>query len=76
MLVTNIDCTVVWADPLWNRYFAGMQAAGMRVAGMRAAGMQATGCIIIVYVKPKIGNQCYFSYYHPPTPPPPCRLLQ
>ena len=33
----------------------------MRVAGMRAAGMQATGCIVIVYVKPKICNQCYFS---------------
>ena len=63
-LLDTLTCDV---STDWNRYFAGMRAAGMRVAGMRAAGMQATGCIVIVYVKPKICNQCYFSY--PPLPP-------
>ena len=48
----------------WNRYFAGMRAAGMRVAGMRAAGHRLPA---IVYVKPKICDQCYFSYYPLPT---------
>ena len=43
---------------------AGMQVAGMRVAGMRAAGHRLPA---IVYVKPKIGDQCYFSYYPLPT---------
>ena len=46
-----------------------LRAAGMLVAGMRAAGHRLPA---IVYVKPKICDQCYYSYY----PPLHCRLLQ
>ena len=71
------SCSKIWFTFLG---IAILRACGLRACRLRACGLRATGCQgmraaghrlpAIVYVKPKIYDQCYFSYY-PPSPLPP-----
>ena len=63
--------SLIYSGPvIWNG-IAILRACGPRACGLRACGPQIASNTL--YVKPKICDQCYFSYYPLPLPPTPIK---